>query len=129
MEWMGKWMGLTNPGVNSSTISQLELHCKIDYPVDVSVIPVFLDSTVYYATTRNGSFSAINLGACEYEWQASVNQTCWGLQPRSKLQHNNTIPLSRTSPKTEGLRWGLAVDYSQVYLTTMDFGQHGFRPA
>lgn len=107
-EWSGwggnvynnRWAS-TNTQINSSTISQLEFHCKLDYPQGVSATPVVLDNTVYYPTS-NGSFYALNLGTCEYEWQVNVTKICWDFQPLSKLQQNNTLPMSRTSPQIEG---------------------------
>lgn len=91
----------TNTQINSSTISDLELHCKLDYPLGVSATPVVLNNIVYYPTS-NGSFYALNLGTCEYEWQVNVTKVCWDFQPLSLLQQNNSLPMSRTSPQIDG---------------------------
>lgn len=108
LQWSG-WGGnvynnrwaATNTEVNSTTIGGLVQNCKIEYPVGVSATPVVLNSTAYYPTS-NGSFYALNMGTCEYDWAINVTKIILDFAPLTGYQIPNCLPISRSSPQIDG---------------------------
>lgn len=108
--WSG-WGGNTfnnrwasnNTIIDSSTISSLGQHCRIDYPYGVSATPVNVGNTVYYPTW-NGSFVALNYATCSIQWQINVTQLIVNYAPLNALQQPALLidPVSRTSPQIDG---------------------------
>src|ERR1700760_4424987 len=106
-EWTG-WGGnvynnrwnYKNTVINSTTVGGLVENCKFDYPLGVSATPVVLNYTAYYPTA-NGSFYALNIATCEFEWTINVAQVIYDFQVPSALVQNNSLPISRTSPQID----------------------------
>jgi hypothetical protein len=86
--------------INSTTLPELQEHCKLEYPLGVSAPPVVINSTIYYPT-MNGSFYALNIGTCNYVWHVNVTEICEDEAPLSGFVLDNALPMSRTAPQID----------------------------
>jgi outer membrane protein assembly factor BamB len=107
-EWTG-WGGNVynnrwnskNTDINSTSVASLAQNCKLDYPVGVSATPVVLNYIVYYPTA-NGSFYALNIATCQFEWQLDVAKIISDFAPLSALTKTYSLAIARTSPQIDG---------------------------
>jgi hypothetical protein len=107
-EWTG-WGGniynnrwnSKNTKLNSTNVDKLVQNCRFEYPVGVSATPVILNYTAYYPTA-NGSFYALNIATCQFEWSVNVTQLIYDFKTPSALVLNYSLPIARTSPQIDG---------------------------
>jgi outer membrane protein assembly factor BamB len=107
-EWSGwganyynnRWAS-DNQVINSTTISNVTQHCKLEYPTGVSATPVIQNTTAFYPTW-NGSFVALDYTSCKIVWEIDVKAIILQFGALSDLQVNATNPVSRTSPQIDG---------------------------
>jgi hypothetical protein len=107
-EWTG-WGGnvynnrwnYKNSKLNSTNVDKLVKNCKLDYKVGVAATPVILNYTAYYPTA-NGSFYALNIATCQYDWSLNVTQLIYDFKTPSAQTLNYSLPISRTSPQIDG---------------------------
>jgi outer membrane protein assembly factor BamB len=107
-DWTG-WGGnvynnrwnVKNTKLNSTNVDKLVQNCKIDYPGGVAATPVVLNYTAYYPTV-NGSFYALNIATCQYQWQINVTAAIYDFQTPSAWTLNYSLPIARTSPQIDG---------------------------
>lgn len=103
-EWSG-WGGnncnnryaATNEFINSSSISSLTQHCKLDYPDGVSATPSIIGNQVFFPTW-GGLLVSLDYTTCHVTWQINVTKIIADFAPITETQRLISSQVSRTSP-------------------------------